>query len=136
MSAKKLTQMLPPKRSARREVGVNVRFTHDEHDELLQIAEYRDITVTELIYHVVAQVGLPTLREEMDAEIVAAQAATATVVQPEPPTETPPNTFSTQNAQTGLSLVVPDPKSGPDQPRRADGVPVRPVSRLLPDSSA
>ena len=135
MSAKKLTQMLPPKRSAKREVGVNVRFTQDEHEELVRIAEYRDITVTELVYHVVAQVGLPSLLEEMDAEIAAAQAATSTVILSELPTEIPANTFSTHTAQAGLPLAIPDPKSGPEQARRPDGALARPVSRSLPDSS-
>ena len=136
MSAKKITQMLPPKRSAKREVGVNVRFTQDEHDELVRIAEYRDITVTELVYHVVAQVGLPSLLEEMDAEIAATQSATSTVISSELPTEIPANALSTHTAQAGLPLAVPDPKSGPEQPRRPDGALARPVNRSFPDGSA
>ena len=135
MSAKKLTQMLPPKRSAKREVGVNVRFTQDEHEELVRIAEYRDITVTELVYHVVAQVGLPSLLEEMDAEIAAVQAATSTVILSELPMEIPANTFSTHTAQVGLPLAIPDPKSGPEQARHPDGALARPISRSLPNGS-
>lgn len=99
MSVKKLTQMLPPKRSAKREVGVNVRFTQDEHEDLVQIAEYRDITVTELVYHVVAQVGLPLLREEMEAEIAAAQSADLPVVPPKSSTELPQRIFSAHPVQ-------------------------------------
>ncbi|MHB8627001.1 MAG: hypothetical protein ACYDBJ_06155 [Aggregatilineales bacterium] len=71
MTAKKWTPMLPPKRAAKREVGVNVRFTPAEHAALEHIATYREITVTELVYHVVAQVALPQLREEMDEELAA-----------------------------------------------------------------
>lgn len=71
MTAKKWTPMLPPKRAAKREVGVNVRFTQAEHEALERIAAYREITVTELVYHVVAQVALPQLCEEMDEELAA-----------------------------------------------------------------
>jgi len=135
MSAKKLTQMLPPKRSAKREVGVNVRFTQDEHEALVRIAEYRDITVTELIYHVVSQVGLPTLLEEMDAEIAATQGATPAVTSSELLMEIPASTFSTHTVQAGLPLAIADSRSGPEQPRHPDGSLARPVSRSLPDGS-
>ena len=69
MSSKKPTSLLPPKRPAKRDAGVNVRFTQDEYDELERIANYRDISVTELVYHVVSQFALPQLRDEMETEI-------------------------------------------------------------------
>ena len=65
----KTQSLLPPKRSARRVAGVNVRFTQDEYDELERIANYREITVTELVYHVMARVMLPRLRNEMETEL-------------------------------------------------------------------
>lgn len=73
MSPKKLTSLLPPKRAAKRELGVNVRFTQEEYDALESVATYRDITITELIYHVVAQFAIPQLREEIEAEIAASK---------------------------------------------------------------
>lgn len=66
MSSKKLV-LLPPLRVAKRDRGVNVRFTQDEFDWLNQIAEYRATTVTELVYYV-TQAVLPELQNEMDEE--------------------------------------------------------------------
>jgi len=92
--------MLPPKRTTKRAFGVNVRFTQAEHDVLQQVATYRNTTITELVYHVVAQVALAQLVNEMNEE----QAAESTLV--------PTSTVTTPSVQaSGLSSTVIAPKA-------------------------
>ena len=78
MAIKKTSAMLPPKRATKRAFGVNVRFTQTEHDVLQQVATYRNTTITELVYHVVAQVALAQLVDEMNAEQAAESAPVST----------------------------------------------------------
>jgi len=100
MAIKKTTSMLPPKRTTKRAFGVNVRFTQAEHDVLQQVATYRNTTITELVYHVVAQVALAQLVNEMNEE----QAAESTLV--------PTSTVTTPSVQaSGLSPTVIVPKA-------------------------
>ena len=88
MAIKKTSAMLPPKRATKRAFGVNVRFTQTEPDVLQQVATYRNTTITELVYHVVAQVALSQLVDEMHEEQTAESASTAM------PTVTAPSVLS------------------------------------------
>ena len=89
MAIKKIPSMLPPKRAAKREFGVNVRFTHEEHDVLQQVAIYRNMTITELVYYVVGQVALPQLVDEMNEEQIAESTPAPTPPATEPPVQSP-----------------------------------------------
>lgn len=89
---KKLASLLPPKRPAKRDSGVNVRFTQDEYDELERIATYRDISVTELVYHVIAQFALPQLRDEMEAELADSKTTLSEHIDPVQPSATAQST--------------------------------------------
>lgn len=60
--------MLPPKPSAKRDIGVNIRFNTAEYERLKRIAEYRGISVTTLLHYVIANGVLPRLEREMRKE--------------------------------------------------------------------
>lgn len=61
--------MLPPKPTAKRSVAVNVRFSGIEYERLKRIADYRHLSVTTLVHHVVGNYLLPRLEREMRKEI-------------------------------------------------------------------
>ena len=98
MAIKKTSSMLPPKRATKRAFGVNVRFTQAEHDVLQEVATYRNTTITELVYHVVAQVALAQLVNEMNEEQAAESAPVPT------PTVTAP---SVQASVLSPTVIVP-----------------------------
>lgn len=61
--------MLPPKPSAKREMSVNIRFSQAEHMRLKRIADYRGLTVTALLYHVIVHAVVPRLEKEIQIEV-------------------------------------------------------------------
>jgi hypothetical protein len=71
--------MLPPKQSAKRNIGVNIRFNTVEYERLKRIAEYCGISVTALLHYVITNGLLPRLEREMRKEQAREQPAHAHV---------------------------------------------------------
>ncbi len=61
--------MLPPKQTQKRSVAVNVRFSGTEYERLKRIADYRNLSVTALVHHVVGNYLLPRMEREVQKEI-------------------------------------------------------------------
>jgi len=71
--------MLPPKQSAKRNIGVNIWFNTVEYERLERIAEYCGISVTALLHYVITNGVLPRLEREMRNEQAREQPALAHV---------------------------------------------------------